>query len=223
MDNKINKFIVHIVNNLFSLNEYSEGEIKKLIQKFQEEADDLNITISDSQLKKFIELFDQLKNSPNITEKELRKWPIAKFIKLMTSYEAGEEKDESIDDSPDVIYHEGNIIIWNGSKEENCIKYGKGEKWCITKGSFAGYRYREDKGYPTFYLIKNENLSESDGLSFVAIQVRETNDESKKYVYTNRHNSPNESKPMDFNTLISEIPWLKDIPNLKSLLKLKQK
>jgi len=48
----IDRFILHVVHNLFPLNEYSEGEIKFLMNKFKEEADDLNIQISDEQLKK---------------------------------------------------------------------------------------------------------------------------------------------------------------------------
>jgi len=51
----IDKFILHTVHNLFSLNEYSEGEINKLIAKFREEADDLNVQITDAQLKAYIE------------------------------------------------------------------------------------------------------------------------------------------------------------------------
>lgn len=60
----IDKFILHVEHNLFPLNEYSEGEIKFLMNQFREEADDLNIQITDNQLKKYIERFDQLKNSP---------------------------------------------------------------------------------------------------------------------------------------------------------------
>ena len=47
----IDKFILHVTHNLFPLNEYSEGEINKLMAKFREEADDLNIQINDAQLK----------------------------------------------------------------------------------------------------------------------------------------------------------------------------
>ncbi len=50
----IDKFILHIVHNLFPLNEYSEGELKKLMAQFREEADDLGIEITDGQLKAYI-------------------------------------------------------------------------------------------------------------------------------------------------------------------------
>jgi len=81
----IDKFILHTVHNLFPLNEYSEGELKKLMAQFRQEADDLDIQISDDQLKAYIERFDSLKNSPKVTEKDLRKYNLSKLIKLVTS------------------------------------------------------------------------------------------------------------------------------------------
>jgi hypothetical protein len=215
----IDKFILHVVHNIFPLNEYSEGEIKRLMAQFREEADDLNINISDDTLKKYIERFDAIKNSPKIQEKDLRKWSLSKLIKLVTSSAGAEASDDEEDQTPDVVYQNDGKIIWNGSKEGNCVNYGRGEKWCITRGSFGNYRYSSDRGYPVFYLAKNSNISDSDKLSFVAIQVRDTDDENKKYVYTNRHNSPYESSPMSFSKLTSEVPWLNDIPNIRSILR----
>ena len=215
----IDKFILHVVHNIFPLNEYSEGEINRLMAQFKEEADDLNINISDDTLKKYIERFDAIKNSPKVQEKDLRKWSLSKLIKLVTSSAGAEASDDEEDQTPDVVYHEGNTTIWNGSKEGNCITYGRGERWCITRGSFGSYRYNSSKGYPTFYLAKNSNLSDSDKLSFVAIQVRDVDDENRKYVYTNRQNSPFESTPMSFSRLTSEIPWLNDIPNIRNILR----
>ena len=215
----IHKFILHVVHNWKNeLNEaYSEGAIKKFIEKFREEADDLNIQITDEQLKSYIQRFDVLKNSPKITEKDLNKWSIGQLIRLVTSSK-GTDTEEKEDDTPDVVYNDNGITIWNGSKEGNCITYGQDERWCITRGSYSNYRYSQGRGYPTFYLAKNTNLSDSDKLSFVAIQVRDA-DEDEKYVYTNRQNSPNESDLMSFSELTSEVPWLRNIPNLKNILK----
>jgi len=215
----IDKFILHVVHNIFPLNEYSEGELKRLMAQFREEADDLNISISDNTLKTYIQRFDAIKNSPKIQEKDLRKYSLSKLIKLVTSSAGAEAPDDEEDQTPDVVYQDGGITIWNGSKEGNCINYGRGEEWCITRGSYGSYRYDSSKGYPTFYLAKNANISDSDKLSFVAIQVRDVEDENKKYVYTNRENRPYESSPMSFSRLTSEIPWLNDIPNIRSILR----
>jgi hypothetical protein len=215
----IDKFILHVVHNLFPLNEYSEGEINKLMTQFREEANDLGIEITDEQLKAYIIRFDALKNSPKVTDKDLRKYTLSKLIKLVTSSAGAEAPPDKEDDTPDVVYHEEPYIIWNGSKEGNCIKYGAGEKWCITRGSFSNYRYSSGRGYPVFYLAKNNSLSDDNKLSFVAIQVRDVERESERYVYTNRKNSPYESNPMSWEQLNSEIPWLRNIPNVKNIMK----
>jgi hypothetical protein len=211
----INKLIEHIVHNIFPLNEYSEGEINRLMTQFKQEADDLNIIISDEQLKKYIERFDQLKNSPKITEKDLRKYSLSKLIKLVSSLEGADLDNDVEDTTPDVLWSEGGKTIFYGNNEELCQRHRNEVPWCITRGSFGNYRYDPAKGYPTFYLVKNSNLPDSDRLSFVAIQVRENGN----YVYTNRANSPYESREMSFDRLLSEIPWLNEIPDIRSKLR----
>jgi hypothetical protein len=42
----IDKFILHVVHNLIPLNEYNEGILRRLIDHYKEEADDLNINIT---------------------------------------------------------------------------------------------------------------------------------------------------------------------------------
>ena len=221
----IDKFILHVVHNLFPLNEYSEGEIKRLMAQFKEEAEDLDIQISDEQLKKYIERFDQLKNNPKVTDKDLRKYSLSKLIQLVTSSPGAElPSDEKEDDTPDVVYNDNGITIWNGAKQGNCIVYGAsqklpgGSKWCITEpgGSYFGrYRYGADYDYPTFYLAKNSNLPDSDKLSFVSLQVLKGGD----YKFTNRANNPGMEGPFSWEQLLSKVPWLRNIPNLKNTLK----
>jgi hypothetical protein len=172
---EIDKFILHVVHNSFSLNEYSEGEMKKLIAQFREEADDLNIQITDDQLKAYIERFDALKNSPKVTDKDLRKYTLSKLIKLVTSSKGVEEPAEEIDITPDVVYNENGLIIYNGSKAENCLRFGAGESWCITRGSFGNYRYDSNRKNPTFYLVKDTNLPDSDRKSFFVVVVGNDN------------------------------------------------
>jgi hypothetical protein len=221
----IDKFILHVVHNLFPLNEYSEGEMKRLITQFKEEAEDLNIQVSDEQLKKYIERFDVLKNSPKVTDKDLRKYSLSKLIKIVTASPGAEVDNEDEEDStPDMVYREGDITIWNGAKQGNCITYGAnqpmqgGSRWCITQpgGSYFGrYRYGSDYRYPTFYLAKNDALPDSDKLSFVALQVLDNGE----YKFTNRANNPGMEGPFSWDELNRRIPWLSSIPNLKNILK----
>jgi hypothetical protein len=221
----IDKFILHVVHNWRNeLNEaYSEKAIQGFINKFKEEADDLNINITDNQLRAYINTFDRLKNGLPSDQRDLAKWNIGNLIRLVTKGKGGEEAAEEIDITPDVVYNndDNTIVIYNGSTQDNCINYGRGEEWCITRSSFPNYRYDSSKSFPTFYLAKNNNLPRTDKLSFVAIQVRnpDTTTERNRYVYTDRTNRPYESNSMSFEGLLSEVPWLMDIPNIKNILK----
>jgi hypothetical protein len=221
----IDKFILHVVHNWRNgLNEaYSEKAVQGFINKFKEEADDLNINITDNQLRAYINTFDRLKNGLPSDQRDLAKWNIGNLIRLVTKGKGGEEAAEEIEITPDVVYNndDNTIIIYNGSTQDNCINYGRGEEWCITRSSFPNYRYDSSKSFPTFYLAKNNNLPRTDKLSFVAIQVRnpDTTTERNRYVYTDRTNRPYESNSMSFEGLLSEVPWLMDIPNIKNILK----
>jgi len=173
----IDKFILHVVHNWTNeLNEaYSENAIKTFINKFSEEADDLNMDVSEDQLRKYIERFDTLKNSPKITEKDLNRWSLSKLIRLVTSSPGAETPDDVEDQTPDVVYNQDGLVIYNGSKEGNCLTYGRGEEWCITRGSFGNYRYDDKRKNPTFYLVKDNNLSDSDRKSFFVVVVGSDN------------------------------------------------
>ena len=220
IEKNIHKFITHIVNNLFPLNEYQEGEIKLLMNKFKQEAEDLNIEINDIQLRKYIERFDQLKDSSKIEDKNLRNYPLSKLIKLVTSSKGADVEDEEI--GPDVAYSENGITVYSGANEELCQRHRSEVPWCITKSAFGNYRYSKDRGFPSFYLIKNDTdeYRDNEKLSFVAIQVRDGSfPTNKKYIWTPKDNRPNESEPMGWSKLTSDIPWLTQIPNIENILK----
>jgi hypothetical protein len=182
----IDKFILHVVHNLFPLNEYSQGILNTIMQHYRDEADDLNISITDDQLKKYIERFDRIKSG--IIKKggtDLVKIgaggkaevivSLSKLIRIITSSKGAEEAPEEADITPDVVYNQDGLIIYNGSKEDNCLNYGRGESWCITRGSFGNYRYDTNRKNPTFYLVKDNNLSDSDRKSFFVVVVGSDN------------------------------------------------
>jgi hypothetical protein len=231
MNTNQHKFIEFVVENLLALNEaYGKAEVEKLVNKFKTQADALGIKgangddLTEDEIKAIINGFDQIRStaaSSIPTEKrDINRWNIkdlVRFVSEKINLEPEEEEKEK-DKTPDMVYDDNNYTIWNGSKEGNCIKYGKGEKWCITRGSFSSYRYSQQRGYPVFYLVKNKSLSQTDALSFVAIQVRDK-PEDERYVFTNRRNSPYESREMSWDELTSSIPWLTNIPDVKDKLK----
>jgi hypothetical protein len=176
----IHKLIEHLVNNWTNnLSEALAPRVKQqLMDKFKQEADDFNITIADKQLSDYIDYFDaRLKNNPKVTEKDLTKYSLKSLIKLVSSYKGSSKEDEDDDtlDIPDVVYNENGLIIYSGHNEENCLNFGKGEKWCITKGSFGSYRYDSNRKNPTFYLVKDTNLPDNDRKSFFVIVVGSDN------------------------------------------------
>jgi hypothetical protein len=211
--------IEYIVNNWPFLNEaMNPKEVQFLTQKFKDEANDFSIEVSEEDIKSAINIFDtKFKQDPNVTEKDLRKYSLTQLLKLISA-KPGFEKDKAerkIETTPDMVYNEDGIAIYSGDVEDKCIKYGAGEKWCITRGSYGNYRFDPGRGYPIFYLVKNTNLPNSDPLSFVAIQVRNNG----QYVYTNRLNNPHESNEMSFDSLLGEVPYLDSIENIKNILK----
>jgi hypothetical protein len=174
----IDKFILHVVHSWDnSLKEaYAPSAMSKLMDKFKEEADDLNIQITDDQLKAYINRFDQLRGAPNkVQEKDLFKYSLSQLIKLVTSTKGVQEPEDAIDVTPDVVYNENGLTIYNGSKENNCLTFGAGERWCITRGSFGNYRYDSNRKNPTFYLVKDTNLPDSDKKSFFVVVVGNDN------------------------------------------------
>jgi hypothetical protein len=174
----IYKFILHVIHSWDNgLKEaYAPSAMSKLMDKFKEEADDLNVQITDDQLKAYINRFDQLRgNSTKIQEKDLFKYSLSQLIKLVTSTKGVQEPEDAIDVTPDVVYNENGLTIYNGSKENNCLTFGAGERWCITRGSFGNYRYDSNRKNPTFYLVKDTNLPDSDKKSFFVVVVGNDN------------------------------------------------
>jgi len=221
----IYKLIEHIVHNLVPLNEYSEGMMKKLIDQFKEEADDFNIEISDTLLTKYIKQFDNAKQNLPADDRDITKWSLKRLMRYASNM-TGEDEDEEWDPGLDVIYdsNDGNVTVWNGNTEDRCIRYAQGESpWCIGRGSFRTYHLSKDRGYPTFYLLRNRSLDQSDYKnSFIALQVRdpEMMRPNRQYVYTNRNNSPYESDPMSWEEFTRKVKWVDQlIPNAKEILK----
>jgi len=212
----IDKFILHVAHNWRNeLNEaYGKAQLQKFIDHFKEDADGLNIQVSEEQIKKYIEAFDKLRQRGGKFSVDPITLTLPQLIKLVTSVASDIDIDEE-DQTPDVVYHEGPITIWNGNKNENCLTYGSGGRWCITRGSWAGHRYNANYSFPTFYIAKNTSLPDGDLISWIVIAVREDG----QYVLHKRNNQPNYPEPESFSRLLSQVPWLADIPNIQRILK----
>jgi len=218
---EVSVLLEYIVKNYNMLIEaYGKDMIDKLVAKFKEEASDLNIKnpntnkeFTDDELKDLINDFDKLRGSAQDIEKDINKYELKPLIRTVNKTKIA-TSTSPFQDMPDKIYDENGIKIFNGNRENVCKSFASDVPWCITRGSWLNYRNSQRNGYPTFYLIRNTNLPDNDRLSFVAVQSRD----GDRWVYTNRDNNPYESRTMSFEELLREVPWLSEIPDLKSKL-----
>lgn len=156
----IDKFILHVVHNWTDeLNEaYSEKAIKAFVEKFKAQADRYKYSITPEELTALVKRFDEMStNNPKIKDKDLSNYDVRELVRLVRSKKGTKEPEEKYNITPDVVYNENGLIIYNGSKEENCLRYGAGEEWCITRTSFGNYRFDDNRKNPTFYLVRDTN------------------------------------------------------------------
>jgi hypothetical protein len=198
----IHKFIEYVVNNWPTiLHEVSYGKdmLKRIIDGFKEDIETYGgeyNNITDEQLLKYIEAFDNFRKSGAIKKTDILQYDLPELIRVVTSKKQFKDEAEPDPTVSEVVYNDDNITVWSGARQEYCVRHGVdqpmktgGSRWCITEpgGRYWGqYRYGESNGYPTFYLIKNRSLPKSDKLSFVAVQILQNGN----YKYTNRANSP---------------------------------
>jgi len=230
-------FIEHVVENWpVSLNEkYGKDFFNTLKARFKGQVSGLGDSygkISDEDIERYIELFDKNKDKGTFgNNKDINAYTLPELIQAVNRFD-DQDAIKSVEQAAtpaDEVYkdEEKDIIIWYGH-QDNCIRQGAdqpipgGTRWCITQpgGSYWGrYHYGKDYDYPTFYLIRNGQLPKGDKLSFIAVQVLGNGDEQNgMYKYTNRENRPGMSDPMSLGELMNEVPWLKEIPDLKNKL-----
>ena len=223
----MDRLLEHIIRDFYTIDEaYSPKIIKQLIDKFKQELEDFNMDpIGDKTLNSYIKRFDQLKNSPKIKEKDLLKWSISDLVRLITSAPSGaddvvNEDDEYILNSGTPVFENDYIQIFHAGNQNQCTTLrtfdsnnDRGESWCIGRGSYSQYRFQERRREPSFYyIIDKEKFNEVQGRSnhidfdksFFVVQIRSDGN----YVYTPRSNSPNESSPMDWESLTNTFPIL---------------
>jgi hypothetical protein len=156
----IDKFILYVVHNWTDeLNEaYKPNVVKAFVKKFKAQADRYKYSITPEELTAIVNRFDEMStNNPKIKDKDLNNYDVRDLVRLVRSKKGTKEPEEEYDITPDVVYNENGLIIYNGSKEANCLTFGAGEEWCITRGSFGNYRFDDARKNPTFYLVRDTN------------------------------------------------------------------
>ena len=93
MDNfNLKKFLTE--NKLTKTSVLREGLGAYEFEKFKKEADDLGI--NDAQLRKYIERFNQIKNSPKIANKDLKNYTLSQLMKIVTEGVSSDEEEKTM-------------------------------------------------------------------------------------------------------------------------------
>jgi hypothetical protein len=149
---------------LIILNEFSEGAIKKIIIKFNNDA-------SEEEIKRELNDFEKYKN--NIEKKD--PFQYKSWIEFTEAIHAAKGKAEFKNKKPvennitanqdDILVDDENITIYKGDSQDKCVMYGQGYTFCISRQAggnmFGNYRLGKDS---TFYFIyfKNKPKSATD-------------------------------------------------------------
>jgi hypothetical protein len=149
------------------LNELSEKVIQQLIEKFSKQT-----SLNPQGIRKYIERFKQIQNSPNVKKKDPFEYTWKEFEQVVDANRKKDIKAGKIDptaEDANKVYDKNNLRVYVGKTKEACIKYGNGYSFCISaRGEdnlYASYRlefFLEDWYnliFNTPYFIFNDSLS----------------------------------------------------------------
>jgi hypothetical protein len=149
------------------LNELSEKAIQQLIEKFSKET-----SLSPEGIRRYIERFKQIQNSPNVKKKDPFEYTWKEFEQVVDANRKKDIKAGKIDptaEDANKVYDKNNLRVYVGKTKEACIKYGNGYSFCISSrgedNMYASYRlefFLEDWYnliFNTPYFVFNDSLS----------------------------------------------------------------
>jgi hypothetical protein len=149
--------------------EYSEKVISQLLKKFigYDSTADNQDKIIDHKLVgmviDFIKTFDKIKNSSNISKKDIFAYTLPELEEVVLNYmKKDTPKSYKGESDLDLVYSKDGLQIYVSDTKEKCIRYGEGYNFCISShGKGSSYNdYRIDReGTP--YFIFNNNLDSS--------------------------------------------------------------
>ena len=151
------------------LREFSESAIRKVINKFLNDA-------SESEIRQELKDFEKYKNGIQLKDPfQYKSW--LEFTQAIHGAKGKSEfKKRNIEDKSkpktfvnkseelsDAIVDDENVTIFKGDSEHKCVKYGKGYSFCISRpgggNMFSSYRLSKSS---TFYFIYFKNVPKSN-------------------------------------------------------------
>ena len=198
------------IQNLYQdiILEFSEGAIRKIVQKFSNEA-------SEDEIRREVQDFEKYKQG--LQKKD--PFQYKSWIEFTEAIHAAKGKaefkkkkipDESqITSTDDIIADDEKVTIYKGDSQDKCVMYGRGYTFCISRPSagnmFTSYRLSKNS---TFYFIyfKNKPKTENDHIMVLDHTV-------KGYEWTFADNNTQKVKG-GWNEIVKKYPELKKYKKL---------
>jgi hypothetical protein len=133
--------------------EFSEGAIRNIVKKFQNDA-------TEQEIRRELQDFEKYKNS--LQKKD--PFQYQSWIEFTEAIHAAKGKAEFkkkkaptqdvVANQDDIVADDENVTIYRGDSQDKCVLYGKGYTFCISRQAggnmFSNYRLGKDS---TFYFI----------------------------------------------------------------------
>jgi len=183
--------------------EFSEGAIRKIVQKFQNDA-------SEQEIRREVQDFEKYKQS--LQKKD--PFQYKSWIEFTEAIHAAKGKSEFkkkkaptkdvVANQEDIIADDENVTIYRGDSQDKCVMYGKGYTFCISRPGagnlYSMYRLNDNS---TFYFIffKKKSKSEKDH-----IMVLDHTSSGYQWTFADNDTQPVEG---GWDAIVSEYPELK--------------
>ncbi len=207
------------------LKEYSEGVMRKLIEKFKLEQNNL----SDAVIIRYINDFKKI--SQKLDNRDIMTYSWKDLENTVDSNRSTRIKAGKIDvTAPDanLLYDKDGIRIYHGKDKTACIKYSNGYSFCIgargDRNLYSSYRHYNDpemEKVGTPYFVFNDNLSKEDRNHILVIFEYSIKDKRSSYddFYPNHYTVTNadnngDKRFDDFHSIVVEYSWVTPLKDL---------
>jgi hypothetical protein len=210
------------------LAEYSQGIINKLTSKFKQE----NPSLSDDEIKTYINRFDSVKGNLPTDKRDITKYSWNELEQVIATNQSKRVKAGKINDGEpedaNLVYNQDDLRVYVGKTKKACIKYGNGYSFCISaRGDdnlYGDYRF-EQEGTPYFIFDDSKSSERNEEGYFedpnhllVVFYHKGNEDKYHEYSVTDANNIETDTF-YDWKKLIQYYPGQPKLKNLEDIIK----
>jgi hypothetical protein len=224
----LGKYIAQFLLEDNFLTEYSQGTINKLTTKFKQE----NPSLSDNEIKTYINRFDSIKGNLPIDKRDITKYSWNELEQVIISNQSKRIKAGKINDGEpkdaNLVYNKDNLRIYVGKTKQACIKYGNGYSFCISArgedNMYGEYRFMQ-QGTPYFIFDDSKSSERDEDGKFkdpnhlLVIFYHEENDEGPDQYSVTDANNIDTDYFNNWDEVIQYFPGQPKLKNLKNIIK----